>query len=231
MNTQTAQSIAVNELFVRIHSIWHTLQGEGPYCGRPAIFIRVFGCNLQCPTCDTDYTSICRSLTPKQIVAEALSCSGPWRKPELAVITGGEPFRQNLVPLLTELGKHFQEVQIETNGTLPIRKSLTCREIIVCSPKGKKVHPDFDIELDVLWKYVLKAGEIDWNDGLPTKAMGYNHPPARPPAKVKPHEVFIQPLDESDETLNKNNNHICKEVSLQFGYRMNLQLHKYLGLK
>src|SRR3954467_9071958 len=40
-----------------IHSIFYTLQGEGPYSGCPAVFMRLAGCNLQCPGCDTDYTS------------------------------------------------------------------------------------------------------------------------------------------------------------------------------
>ena len=39
-----------------VHSIFPTIQGEGPFVGQPAIFIRLAGCNLQCPACDTDYT-------------------------------------------------------------------------------------------------------------------------------------------------------------------------------
>ena len=38
---------------LEVHSIFKTIQGEGPFCGTPAVFIRLAGCNLQCPWCDT----------------------------------------------------------------------------------------------------------------------------------------------------------------------------------
>lgn len=38
-----------------IKSIFKTLQAEGAYCGVPAIFIRLGGCNLACSFCDTEF--------------------------------------------------------------------------------------------------------------------------------------------------------------------------------
>ena len=40
-----------NSLFVT--SMFFTLQGEGPYAGQPALFIRLAKCNLDCSFCDT----------------------------------------------------------------------------------------------------------------------------------------------------------------------------------
>jgi len=38
------------------HSMFFTIQGEGPFAGHRSIFVRLAGCNLQCPGCDTEYT-------------------------------------------------------------------------------------------------------------------------------------------------------------------------------
>jgi len=36
---------------LKINEIFHSLQGEGPFSGYPALFIRFAGCNLKCPFC------------------------------------------------------------------------------------------------------------------------------------------------------------------------------------
>ena len=51
-----------------VHSIFYTIQGEGPFAGETAVFVRLAGCNLQCPLCDTDYTSDRRMVGPMGLV-------------------------------------------------------------------------------------------------------------------------------------------------------------------
>ena len=40
----------------RINEIFETLQGEGTFTGVPSIFIRLQGCPVGCPWCDTQHT-------------------------------------------------------------------------------------------------------------------------------------------------------------------------------
>jgi len=137
-------------------------EGEGPFAGTPAIFVRLAGCNLQCPGCDTDYTSQRLKMSP----IGALSLIETFKGYSLIVITGGEPFRQNLGPLVSELRHANYQVQIETNGTIYDNNFLYDLATIVCSPKTASIHKNMHSVIDA-YKYVLQAGHISKEDGLP----------------------------------------------------------------
>ncbi|WP_233508097.1 7-carboxy-7-deazaguanine synthase QueE [Spongiactinospora gelatinilytica] len=101
-----------------------TLQGEGPSCGRQAMFIRLSRCNLRCGFCDTPYTWDWARYDPHhearwQPVAELAEWVGG-HSPRLVVITGGEPLLQQdrLLPLVDALIADGRRVEIETNGTI-----------------------------------------------------------------------------------------------------------------
>ncbi len=102
--------IAVSECF-------HAIQGEGVCIGEPSVFFRTQGCNFGCASCDTQYawpsgkhTTIdkCeRMIHEAKVIGNCTSL----------VITGGEPFEQdivNLIELLERLRRHFQHITIET---------------------------------------------------------------------------------------------------------------------
>ena len=73
---------------MRINEIFYSLQGEGHFTGRPAIFIRLAGCNLRCPFCDTDFTSY-----TEMAVADILKAIASYPA-RFVVLTGGEPSLQ-----------------------------------------------------------------------------------------------------------------------------------------
>ena len=121
-----------DKLFVT--SIFHTLQGEGPYSGRPAVFIRLAKCNLACSFCDTffddgDWLNVGEIEARIRLALESTD-----RSKVGIVITGGEPMLQQNVGLLCKalLGNHAF-VQIETNGIIyqDIPEAVT----LVVSPK------------------------------------------------------------------------------------------------
>lgn len=217
-----------------VHSIFHTIQGEGPFCGTPAVFIRLAGCNLQCPGCDTDYTSDrweAGSVTLLNHVQEM-------QKDGLVVITGGEPFRQNLVPLLNTLTDAGYYVQIETNGTLdpgdyPFCTSPDIRTgvYVVCSPKAGKVHPRIN-KVASCFKYVLAHDSILEEDGLPLRALDHTASPyvARP-QKDFHRPVYLQPMDAYDSATNEANLKACIRSCMRHGYILQLQIHKIINME
>lgn len=218
--------------FLAVNDIFFTLQGEGPFAGQQAVFVRLAGCNLQCPACDTEYTyRVTRDVGA--IVAKVRELHYERKRKlfhPLVVITGGEPFRQPIRRLVKVLLDTGMTVQIETNGTL-FRELVFKhpRLHIVCSPKTGAVNPALLPHIGA-FKYVLTAGEVAETDGLPTKVLG--HPgrmvfrkPAGHPAKI-----YIQPADARAYFANQQNQDAAVKSAMDYGYILCLQLHKIVHL-
>jgi 7-carboxy-7-deazaguanine synthase len=222
-----------SEGFLQVHSTFHTIQGEGPYAGRAAFFIRLFGCNLQCPGCDTDYTSRLRMYSPEHLL-EHVRDAGRDTPGDLIVITGGEPLRQNIGPFVRLLLDAGLLVQIESNGTVYLPDFPYDRVTLIVSPKTARINPRL-AQLATAFKYVLEAGAVS-DDGLPTTALantaglGKLTRVARPPADWHG-PIYLQPMDAKDEDVNKRNAQACAESVLTHRkYILGFQIHKYLEL-
>lgn len=111
---------------MKVNEIFYSLQGEGFWTGTPMVFVRLAGCNLRCPFCDTDHASFNR-LSPKEITEKVVAYPASH-----VVITGGEPSLQPLDELVNLLHNHGRTVHIETNGTNPLPDTI---DWITCSPK------------------------------------------------------------------------------------------------
>lgn len=231
-NAQPPERVVKSSDEIVVHSIFPTIQGEGPFAGKRAIFVRLAGCNLQCPMCDTEYTSRRTPLNVPALLAYVAEAASP--RPELVVITGGEPLRQPIGPLCVALLDAGFIVQIETNGTL--YRDLPFdhpRFNIVCSPKTHYVNPMLVWHIKA-FKYVATANSLAWSqDGLPRQAL--EHPLHkktlfRPPAHW-PGEVYLQPVDEQDPAQNLINLDAVVRSCIQHGHRLCLQLHKLIGVE
>ena len=236
-NNQTDETLVNNPSLLEVHSIFYTIQGEGPYAGHPAVFVRLAGCNLQCPGCDTDYTSNRETLTPNQIVDRILKAMSPNWDPEITsgpivVITGGEPFRQNLTQLLELLVNRWAfTVQVETNGLLPFPETMPESVVIVCSPKTSNINRRNIRRINAL-KYVIHHAHVNPNDGLPLTALHHsNSGQVYRPLDGYMGKIYVQPMDEKDEEKNKLNRQAAVESCLKFGYVLQLQIHKIIGVE
>lgn len=222
-----------------VHSIFYTIQGEGPFCGYPAVFIRLAGCNLQCPWCDTEYTQGASRLPIERIVEAASDTSDSHTR--FIVITGGEPFRQPIGPLLKRLVDSGFFVQIETNGTLPPPNlpglygygiAERCGVYVVCSPKTGVVNPAV-AAVACCYKYVADIdGGLRPEDGLPMTALGHVANPylSRPPVGFKG-PIYLQPADHKDPEVNQQNMELVVQSAMKYGYIVQLQIHKFLNME
>jgi 7-carboxy-7-deazaguanine synthase len=104
----------------KISEIFLSYQGEGPFAGSRQLFLRFYGCNLNCVYCDTFLESY-KSFSKDGLLGKILDFEDDYK--ELA-LTGGEPllqtdFLKEFLPLFRKHRGH--EVYLETNGTLPDR--------------------------------------------------------------------------------------------------------------
>jgi 7-carboxy-7-deazaguanine synthase len=229
---ESGASLLVNEVF-------YTIQGEGPDSGRTAIFVRLSKCNLRCYFCDTEFEKgverdLQNLVDEVLLIARSNGC-------KLVVITGGEPLLQNIVPFVRAMNSYDISCSIETAGTVmlprlhewfdPLRSING--NLIVCSPKTPKIHPDME-RLVGAWKYVVRNGEGDkW--GMPTKSTqneGRSVTGARavfyPKHPVV--QIWVSPMDEQSETHNKLNRDWARDLCLRYGYRLSLQIHKLVNV-
>ena len=96
-----------------INEIFHSIQGESTFAGRPCVFVRLTACDLRCRWCDTPYAfHEGRKMSVDEVVAdvEARGCN-------TVEVTGGEPLLQpDVYPLMRRLVESGKTVLIETGG-------------------------------------------------------------------------------------------------------------------
>lgn len=101
---------------LRIHEIFHSLQGESSRVGLPTVFVRLTGCPMRCVYCDTAYAFKGGSnMSLDDIMAQVDSHGARY-----VCVTGGEPLAQkkeclNLLKRLCDAG---YEVSLETGGAV-----------------------------------------------------------------------------------------------------------------
>lgn len=112
---------------------FHSVQGEGYWTGTNAFFIRLGGCDVGCPWCDTKISWNAQRhpiRTIEALVQEALAVNS-----QVVIITGGEPLLHDLLPLTIALKTAGLTLHLETSGAYPLRGLF---DWITLSPKSFK---------------------------------------------------------------------------------------------
>jgi 7-carboxy-7-deazaguanine synthase (Cx14CxxC type) len=209
-----------------IKEIFYSIQGEGFYAGRPAVFCRFAGCNLWsgkeadrevsvCKFCDTDFVGYDGQEGGVYKTEEELSVKIQRLWPEnngksarpFVVCTGGEPLLQIDARLLASLHERGFEVAVETNGTILPPEGI---DWICVSPKT--------------------GAQLLLNSGQELKLV-FPQEGAEPEkyAMLIFQHYFLQPLDVPD--LEINTRQTLEYVLSHPQWRLSLQLHKILNIK
>lgn len=196
---------------MRVNETFVSLQGEGCFTGTPAFFLRLSGCNLRCPFCDTEHQAY-SEMSEEKIVQEAAS-----HAPRHIVITGGEPALQLTASLVGRLHDAGFFIQVETNGTMPLPEGI---DWVTCSPKASLCFPPggrYPHELKVLY-----MGEGTDPESIVSSLL----------TDGSEAKLYLQPLDTGDAGRNRDILHSCVEYIMQHPrWSLSLQTHKLLGIR
>lgn len=193
---------AVNETF-------DSIQGEGPFAGVPMSFIRLQGCSVACPFCDT------KDSWKRKPGTTSLAELAASKNLAHVCITGGEPAQSpHLDELLAAFLRQGKQVHLETSGAGKATPSMRFCTVVL-SPKLHaldKIDPDITAVASAI-KFVLgdpaDLAKIDeWLAASRVTAP-----------------IYLQPVWDSGMSS------FCVETCKARGWRFSAQLHKYLGLR
>ncbi|BEV35350.1 7-carboxy-7-deazaguanine synthase QueE [Synechococcus sp. M16CYN] len=200
--------------FIPVVETFHSLQGEGHHAGRSAFFIRLAGCHVGCPWCDTKHSWPMANHT--QLDVEALAAEAHQAGDAGAafvVITGGEPLHHNLQPLTNALSYACAlPLHLETSGV----DFLSGRfDWVTLSPK--RHHPP---KREVLTRCdELKVVVLDVEDLAFAMALANDTSTTA--------QLLLQPVWD---------NKIAQAITVHYvkqhpRWRLSLQSHKWLGVR
>ncbi len=204
-----------------VNEDFYSIQGEGQTAGTPAVFIRLAGCNLKCPFCDSKYSWTGGKKIPfNKIINKWLN--------KLAngahlVITGGEPLlqQQELILFIKQLDKITTPyIELETNATILLEGELLRRiNQINASPKvfNKKVITQLAKFNKTKFKFVIAKKE-DITEILNNYIL---------PFKINPKNVWLMPEASTKKTLQKRSPmvlELCKQYAFNFSPRLQIDL-------
>lgn len=228
-----------------VNEIFASIQGEGLHAGTPCVFVRFQGCPVRCPWCDTTNAmpmaspngiglgdaAFVEHKTHASVTPAALwqHVHAHWPDFRHIILTGGEPCAQDAQALAqfcaqvrrSELngGPDCQNwrIHVETSGTGPV-DWMPDSAWVTLSPKFGTL-PLQDAALrraDEIKMIVADRSDIDKLDALLAAC------PGRAP-------VCLQPRSQDAAATA-----LCVETVMARageGWRLSVQLHKYLGVQ
>ena len=219
-----------------VNDVYDSLQGEGVLTGLPMTILRLHGCAVGCPFCDTRETWAVDAENRRNSLADVLganplycemSCSeiahflrSNYGHIKWVLLTGGEPAQQDLTGLVNALHDAGFKVALETSGTatghMGVPVDWVCVSPKINMPGG----------LDVLPEVVNQADEIKFVVGKPADLDKLMELLNRCNLKTGA-QVCLQPM-----STNERATAFCIQTVMEKGdWRLSLQTHKFMKLR
>jgi len=197
------QSLPIVETF-------HSIQGEGCWAGTSAFFVRLAGCDVGCPWCDTKHSWHPKRYPDYEI--ETLVAMAKAANPRIVVITGGEPLMHDLTTLTQQLKATALPVHLETSGAYPFSGTF---DWVTLSPKRfKPPHPSAYTYVNELKVVIATESDLAWAEQQATQVS---------PAVAK----LLQPEWTTPSSQELVLNYILQHPE----WRISLQTHKVLKVQ
>lgn len=190
--------------------IFYSIQGEGFYSGKPAIFVRLGGCDVGCVWCDVK-ESWNEEDHPFLTIDEILKELSQYPCQTL-IITGGEPLMYDLSELTSRLKSAGYRLHIETSGAYPMTGTW---DWVCFSPKKFKApHDSVYSQADELKAIVFNKSDFKFAEehaaGVDEKCM-----------------LYLQPEWGKAEQMTEK---IIDYAKAHPQWNISLQTHKYLNI-
>lgn len=218
-----------------VNTIYPSIQGEGCMTGVPMVILRLQGCDVGCPFCDTRETWELDGSLRVASIDEALAEPGLWTNAsgeriaafvsakypgiEWVLLTGGEPAIHPLRPVVNALHRSGYKVAIETSGTevghVGAGLDWICVSPKIAMPGGKAVHPLAVQDANEIKFVVGKRADIAKLDRMLASVD-----------LADDCVICLQPISQGERATE-----LCRTTVMERrGYRLSVQVHKYLRL-
>lgn len=243
----------------QVVEIFPTLQGEGTWAGRRAVFVRLAGCNMwdgkpehrargqgACAMwCDT-YFAKGQPMSYAEILARM---EAAWQvgSDKMVVITGGEPTLQMDIALVKAMKHEGWYVACETNGTRDSDALEIVDHVCVSPKRGSVLQVWIAEELKVVLPGCVPGAppEMRWSESelLGIAAQGqWDRKYVQPQDVTDPTTVEVTALTRmrsmreigptaAGQMFQRNVDECVAWVHAHSDWRLSLQQHKYIGLR
>jgi 7-carboxy-7-deazaguanine synthase len=199
----------------KIADLFTSIIGEGIHTGTPAAFIRLAGCNLNCPYCDTNYVA------NEEMNEEELASWAKQQGYSKVVLTGGEPLMQDVALLVDKINHLGMKVHLETNGIL-LPPGIFYRDgnWVAVSPKS----------FNACFTTIERANEVKFLCGIPSWEEIINRF-----CNINKNKKWLMPITKGgwenrafdNATIQTAIDYCMKHSDFTFA----TQIHKYLNIK